>query len=482
MSGATGVAVGAKVTRTTWVAFAAVTAGTFVVNLDRTMAAVALPQIGADLGARGLDAVVTANLVAVAVASPGSGWLADRFGSRRVLIGALLGFVAASVLAALAPTLPALVAARAAQGASGGVTLSVTLAAIHAMFEPHQRARAFATQAAVVMVSPALGPIFGGYLSDLDWRATFVVLAVVGSVALGLSLRFVRGAPTATDDPAIDWPGWVLAGVAFPLVVMVTTFGNEWGWRSGRTVAAATVALVALALFVRRELRLDAPLVQLRALSNRTLRVTFLLEWIITVPYQSQFVLLPLELTSLGGVSPLRAGMMVTPSAVGTMLSLRPASRILERRGVRTNVIIGGVCLVVATAGLALAAPDTPLWVLSLIMLPHGVGGGFCLMPLLVAGLDAVPEQLVPQVSAMRIVNKLIAQAVGVSISVGILVALLGNSDLLEAARSDPAAAVRAYATVDWLLLIPAVGALVVAVRSGALGAPRSGGDRVLPS
>jgi len=465
--------VGRLVQRGTWLAFASVTAATFSVNLDRTMTSVALPQIGVDLGATGLDAVVTANLIAVAVASPGSGWLADRFGSRRTLCGALAVLVGSSLVSAGAASMPMLIASRAVQGASGGVVLSITLAVIHGLFAPEHRPRAFAIQAAVVMVSPALGPIFGGYLASFDWRGTFLVLAVVAAVALGLALRFLPVSPGRDPVPSIDWPGWILAGVGFPMLLLVTTSANEWGWTATPTIGAGLAATSLLAVFARRELTIDAPLLRLHALSNRVLATTFALEWIITVPYQSQFVLLPLELTTVAGQPPLRAGIMITPSAIGTMLALRPASVLLARRGVRINVLIGTACLVAATFGLTLVDASIPLWVVALVMVPHGLGGGFCLMPLLVAGLDAVEEDLVSQVSAMRIVNKLIAQAVGVSVSVGLLVALMGDSDVLLAARSDPARALAAYVTVDRLLLIPAVLGFVVAASSRSLRARR---------
>jgi EmrB/QacA subfamily drug resistance transporter len=456
------------VRRSTWIAFAAVTTGTFAVNLDRTMVAVALPQIGNAFGAAGLDSIVTLNLVAVAVASPGAGWLADRYGTRTVLMAALSLFGVASLAAAMSPSMATLLVSRALQGASGGVTLAVTLATVHALFEPAQRPRAFAVQAAVMMVSPAVGPLYGGWISAVDWRITFLVVAAFGAVAIVAVACFVPTTPSRRAQEPVDWPGWLLVAVGLPSALMVATFGSEWGWSSTRVCALAIAGVVGLSAFVWRQLRIPSPLMRLRVLGNRKLRTTFVLEWFITIPYQSQFVLLPLELTSIVGASPLSAGAMITPSAIGTMLSLRPASRMLTRRGARINVMVGCGFLALATVGLALVQPDTPLWAIAALMVPHGLGGGFCLMPLLVVGLDAVTPSLVPQVSAMRIVNKLVAQAVGVAASVGLLTALVGG-DLLAEADSDPAGRMAAYRTVDWLLTLPLVLSVVMVWRDRTL-------------
>lgn len=456
--------------RAAWIAFASVTAATFAVNLDRTMVAVALPQIGATYGGAGLDAVVTLNLVAVAVASPGAGWLADRYGAKRLLLAAMGAFVLSSLAAAAAPTMTTLLLARALQGASGGLTLAVTLATVHSLFESWQRPKAFAVQSVVLMVSPALGPLCGGWVSAIDWRVTFVAVAAVGAIAIAVAWRFLPSDGTGRHVEGVDWQGWVLVGIGLPSALLVATFGNEWGWTTPRVLVLVLTGVVGLAAFVRRQLRIASPLMQLSVLSDRTLRSTFALEWLITIPYQSQFVLLPLKLTTLMGASPLVAGAMITPSALGTMLSMRFAGRLLARRGARINVLIGCGCLLLATAALAFVGRDTSLWVVALIMVAHGLGGGFSLMPLLVAGLDAVDAPLVPQVSAMRIVNKLISQAVGVAVSVGVLVVLAGG-DALTAAAADPSRALAAYRQVDLLLCLPLVACLVGQWRSRVLDA-----------
>lgn len=453
--------------RARWSAFGAVVAGTFVVSLDRTMVTVALPSIGHEFGSRGLDAVVTANLIAVAVASPGAGWLAQRFGTRRVLLASLLAFVASALLAAAATSLGMLIASRAAEGASGGVMMAVTLAAIYGLFDAEDRPRAFAVQAAVVMVSPALGPILGGYMSETEWRITFVFSALLGAGSMLVAwLRFRPLEPRDTDG-AFDWQGWLLAGIGLPLVLLASTKAGDWHWISVPTLGILGLAALALGVFVHRELHVGHPLIELRMLRDRMFRYTFILEWLITIPYQAQLVLLPLELTTIAGVSPLRAGLMITPSALGTIAALRPASRLLARYGVRAPVLIGSVLLAVATAALSLIGPHTSLAFISVVMVVHGAGGGLCLMPLLVAGLESVEPRLVAQASAMRLVNKLVAQAVSVSLSVALVTALVGRRGLLSVAPDDRLHVAAAYATVDRILVVPAVIAFALALYLG---------------
>ncbi|MCU1457860.1 MAG: family efflux transporter permease subunit [Actinomycetia bacterium] len=453
--------------RARWVAFGAVVAGTFVVSLDRTMVTVALPSIGHEFGSTGLDAVVTANLIAIAVASPGAGWLAQRFGTRRVLLVSLSAFVASALVASTATSLGMLIAARVAEGASGGVMMAVTLAAIYGLFDAHDRPRAFAVQAAVVMVSPALGPILGGYMSETEWRITFLFAALLGAGSMAVAWAKFRPVEALGSDGAFDWQGWLLAGIGLPLVLLASTRANDWHWFSVPTLGILGLAFVALGAFVYRELHLGHPLIELRMLRDRMFRYTFILEWLITMPYQAQLVLMPLELTTISGVSPLRAGLMITPSALGTIAALRPASRLFARSGVRAPVLIGSVLLAGATAALSCIGPHTSLAFVSAVMVVHGAGGGLCLMPLLVAGLESVEPRLVAQASAIRLVNKLVAQAVSVSLSVALVTALVGKEGLLSVATADRLHVAAAYGTVDRILVIPAVLAFALALYLG---------------
>ncbi|MGC2241185.1 MAG: MFS transporter, partial [Acidimicrobiia bacterium] len=160
-----------------WIAMGVVLIGTFMVILDTTIVNVALPQIGLALDRQaGIEWVVTAYLLAVGLAQPPTGWLADRFGRKRLFIVSLGFFVIGSLGAALSPNLGSLVGARVIQGLGGGALMPVGMAMIYELFPPHRRGTALGVWGVAAMAGPAFGPVIGGYLvTNVSWHWLFLI-------------------------------------------------------------------------------------------------------------------------------------------------------------------------------------------------------------------------------------------------------------------------------------------------------------------
>src|SRR4051794_3200258 len=248
----------------------------FMSIMDVTIVNVALPRLGREFGvpAAHVDTVVVGYLVSLAIFIPVSGWLGDRFGTKRVLLVALVMFTAASALCGAAQSLDQLVLFRVLQGVGGGMLAPVGLAMLFRTFPPAERVRASRILIVPTALAPAIGPVLGGLLvTDISWRWVFYVNLPLGVIGVVFCALFVR--EQRQGDPGrFDLPGFLLSGIGFGAVMYAASEGPAKGWTSAPILASGIVGIVLLAVLVRVELRTAAPMLDLRLLSNRLFRRT----------------------------------------------------------------------------------------------------------------------------------------------------------------------------------------------------------------
>src|SRR5580658_9114974 len=238
----------------------------FMNIMDGTVVSVALPTLSKyfDVPIGSVSGVVTAYLVALAVAMPASRWIGDRFGGRNVLLAAIGIFTTASALCGLATSLPELVTFRALQGLGGGALVPIGMTMITRAFPPAERIKANQVLIVPTLLAPALGPVIGGALVDgLSWRWIFYVNLPVGVATVLTGLLFL---PAGSDHPVgrFDLPGFLLAAAGFPLLMYALSTGSTSGWESAVVLGTGAGGAVLLAVFVAVEQRVAEPLLRLR--------------------------------------------------------------------------------------------------------------------------------------------------------------------------------------------------------------------------
>src|SRR5881275_1797765 len=249
-------------------------AAMFMSIMDGTIVNVALPSLGRQLGvpSTSIDAVVVAYLVSLAVVIPASGWLGDRWGTKRIFLLALALFSLASALCGLAQNFTMLVVFRFLQGAAGGMLAPVGTTMLYRTFPPAQRVQISSVLIVPTVIAPATGPVLGGLLVDqLSWRWVFFVNVPIGIAAFLFGLVFLQEhrEPTAGR---FDLPGFLLAGIGLPLALYALSEGPTSGWTSLTVLGSALWGLLLLSAFVVVELRRREPLLDLRLLDNRLFR------------------------------------------------------------------------------------------------------------------------------------------------------------------------------------------------------------------
>jgi EmrB/QacA subfamily drug resistance transporter len=440
--------------------------GSLMVVLDTTIVNVALPEIGASLRAGdGIEWVVTSYLLGVVVAQPATAWMADRFGRKSVFLASLASFTVASCLCALAPNLAMLVGFRALQGIGGGAMIPVGMAIVFEVFPPDQRGQAVGIWGVSSMAGPAIGPTLGGWLvTNVGWHWLFLINVPVGVIGFGLGVRLLRDDGHRAQRH-LDVVGLVTGGGGLGLAVLGISESPRWGWGSPSTLGSVAVGVVLLLVFARHELRTPEPVVELRIFRVGVFAAAMGLTFFTAAAQYTRLVFVPLELAALRDYTALDIGMLLIPQAVTTAIGMPLGGRLLDRIGARTPALLGVTCMIAASVTLGLVRLGTPVGVIVGALCLQGFGMGLVAAPATVSALNALPDRLVAQASAVRSLNTQVAGAVAVAALSALVAVRMGG---------DPSPA-REQAAYDTAFLAASVGLCVAFVL--ALRLPRRPGE-----
>jgi EmrB/QacA subfamily drug resistance transporter len=406
------------------VVLVAYTIGLYMTVVDSTIIFTALPSMARDFHAS-LDAaqwVTLSYLLTLAVAVPSSGWIGDRFGTRRTFLTALVLFTGASALCGLSGSLPQMVIFRVIQGMGGGLILPVGQAMMFRTFAPERRARAQGRVALGTALGPATGPVLGGILTTyLSWRWCFFVNIPFGTAALIIGLLFLA----EHREPAagrLDIPGFLLAGGGLALLVYALSEAPVRGWTSPVIIATGTVSVAALAAMVLVELRSKAPMLNLRLLRNRIFRTTTLVSLCQGGGYNGYLFIMPEFLQQARGASALSSGLTTFPGAIGLLISAQIAARAYHHIGPR-RMAVGGLCGVIIAwtlIGLTVGL-DTNIWLIRLLTFSSGAASGWCVIAIQTASFATISSADTGRASALFQTQNRVAGGIGVAILVTVV-------------------------------------------------------------
>jgi len=329
-----------------WIVAIAVMISTFMEVLDTTVVNVSLPHIAGSLSASIEEAtwVLTSYLVANAIILPITGWLANYFGRKRLLMMSVTGFTAASFLCGFAPTLPLLIFFRIVQGAAGGALQPLSQAVLLEAFPAEQRGKAMGFWGLGIVVAPILGPVLGGWLTDsYSWRWVFYINIPVGIGSLLMTRAYVFDpAYIRRQAGGVDWWGIGVLALGIGALQVMLDKGQQEDWFSSNwIVALLIVSIASLAAFVLWELRARAPVVNLRVFLDRSFATgTFLMTMLGFVLYGS-LVLLPIWLQTLLGYPSLEAGVALAPRGLGSFLAMPLVGAMLAKADPRKFLASG---------------------------------------------------------------------------------------------------------------------------------------------
>jgi EmrB/QacA subfamily drug resistance transporter len=345
----------------------------FMEQLDSTIVNTGIPAMAASLHTTplSLKAVVTSYILSLAVCIPVSGWLAERFGTRRVFMAAVALFTLSSVLCGLAVNAPMLVAARVPQGIAAAMMMPVGRLAIVRTFPKAELLQAMNFVIIPALLGPLLGPTVGGLIVHwLSWRDIFFVNVPVGLAALWFGARHMPDYRSEERRP-LDVRGLLLFGSGAALLSWLLEIFGEHHLAGATALAWLAVSLTLLAGYAWHAQRVPHPLLRLSLFRTRTFRISVLGGFVTRLGIAGMPFLLPL-LYQLGlGLPAWQSGLLMMPAAAAAMTMKTLAPRLLKRFGYRQVLVVNTVLVATTIASYSLVGKGTPL--------PFIVGLGLCL-------------------------------------------------------------------------------------------------------
>jgi EmrB/QacA subfamily drug resistance transporter len=391
--------------------------GNFMAVLDVTIVNVAVPAIQKDFGGSLEDVlwIATAYTLMLGVVVPLSSWLGERFGLTWVYIMSLAGFAVGSALCGLAGNLGTLIAFRVLQAIPGGVMPVVAMTLVYRIVPRENLGAAMGIFGLGIILGPATGPVLGGYFVQyVDWRLVFYVnvpIGLAGAAAAYFVLPRLRG----RKGRHFDLPGFLAVGAGLFAILLAASKGTDWGWGGYRILMLIVGGLLALALFVVIELEVDQPLLDLRAFKVWSFAASLVMLTILQANLFGLAFFVPTFLQEGQHKEAYDAGILLLPAAIVTGICMPMVGRLYDRIGAAW---LGGVGLVICGYGTYLLCSITPdmtradviIW-----MCVRGLGLGLSIMPIMTAGLAALPAHQTNAGSALNNVARQSGGALGLA-------------------------------------------------------------------
>ncbi len=365
--------------------------------LDTTIANVALPYMQGSVSASAdqINWVLTSYIVAAAIMTPPSGFLANRFGRKRVLMVAVAGFVAASVLCGIAQSLLEIVAFRLLQGFFGAALVPIGQSILLDIYTPEERGSAMALFGMSVMVGPVLGPVIGGWLTDhYSWRWVFYINVPIGALAFaGISIFMKESKISAAVR--MDWLGFGSLSVAIAAMQVFLDRGAQLDWFSSfEILIEATVCVSAFYIFLVHTFTAKDSFVNPRLFLDRNFTVGMLFIFIVGITYLASLALLTPYLQTLMGYPVVTAGLVMGPRGLGTMTCMFLVGRLVGKVDTRWLLLVGLLLTAWAMYDMTGWNPNVSQWTIAVTGFIQGAGLGFLFVPLTtVTFATLAPEQ-----------------------------------------------------------------------------------------
>ena len=402
--------------------------GFFMQTLDATIINTALPAMARSLGESPLrmQSVIVAYSLTMAMLIPASGWIADRFGTRRVYLGAMLLFALGSLLCAVSQTLAQLVGARILQGLGGALLLPVGRLAVLRAFPGEQFLRAMSFIAIPGLIGPLLGPTLGGWLVEIaSWHWIFLINLPVALVGCALTLLFM---PAGRVPPpgAFDLAGFLLLSGGMVAISLSLGGLSELGMGHASVVVLLVFGLVCIAAYWLRALRHPAPLFSPHLFSVASLRVGLLGNLFARLGSSCMPFLIPLLMQVSMRYSPAQAGMMMLPLVLSGMAAKPLVTRLILWFGYRWVLVVNTTLVGLVMCSFALITPEQPLWLQMLQLAFYGAVNSMQFTAMNTITLKDMDGSAASSGNSLLSMVQMLAMSLGVAVAASVLSGFTG--------------------------------------------------------
>jgi len=404
---------------TALIAFGTLTA-TMMQALDTTIANVALPHMQGSLSASQEQVawVLTSYIVAAAIATTPTGYLANRYGVKPVFLVAIAGFTIASMLCGIASSLSEIVFFRLLQGMFGAALVPLSQTTLLDTYPPEKQGSAMAAWGMGVMIGPIIGPALGGWLTEnYSWRWVFYINLPIGVAAFWALKTALPDTKVRNNNP-MDFTGFAFLSIAIASLQLMLDRGQSLDWfQSKEIMLECFLAITAFYLFISHTLTTDKPFISPELFKDRNLVGGLILIAMLGIVLFSTFALLPPFLQNLQGYSVVTAGMIMAPRGVGTMIAMQISGRIINRMDTRIPILIGMLLLAYSLHWMSTFSPDVGLIDIVLSGVIQGMGLGFIFVPLSAATFSSLAPQYRGDGTALYSLLRNVGSSAGIALA-----------------------------------------------------------------
>jgi DHA2 family multidrug resistance protein len=397
---------------------------TIMQALDTTIANIALPYIQGSVSASQdqINWVLTSYIVAAAIMTPLTGFLAGRFGRKRLFLAAVAGFTVASMLCGMAQSLVQIVLFRILQGMFGAALVPLSQSVLIDINPQERRGSAMALFGIAVMVGPVLGPVLGGWLTEnYSWRWVYYINLPIGALAF-LGITAFLPDTDRNADAKLDWFGFATLSFAIGALQVLLDRGEQLDWfGSGEIWIEAIIAASAFYLFLVHTVTADQPFVKPAIFRDRNFAAGMAFIFIVGVTYLASLALMTPYLQSLMNYPIVTAGLVLGPRGIGTMAAMMIVGRLVGRIDIRLLLVIGLGLVAWSFYDLTGWTPDVSQMRIMGNGVVQGAGLGFLFVPLSTVSLATLPPEQRTDGTALFNLSRNIGSSVGISVVTSLL-------------------------------------------------------------
>ncbi|HDG2793449.1 TPA: DHA2 family efflux MFS transporter permease subunit [Staphylococcus aureus] len=402
---------------------AALLFGMFIAILNQTLLNVALPKINTEfnISASTGQWLMTGFMLVNGILIPITAYLFNKYSYRKLFLVALVLFTIGSLICAISMNFPIMMVGRVLQAIGAGVLMPLGSIVIITIYPPEKRGAAMGTMGIAMILAPAIGPTLSGYIvQNYHWNVMFYGMFIIGIIAILVGFVWFK-LYQYTTNPKADIPGIIFSTIDFGALLYGFSEAGNKGWGSVEIETMFAIGIIFIILFVIRELRMKAPMLNLEVLKFPTFTLTTVINMVVMMSLYGGMILLPMYLQNLRGFSALDSGLLLLPGSLIMGLLGPFAGKLLDTIGLKPLAIFGIAVMTYATWELTKLNMDTPYMTIMGIYVLRSFGMAFIMMPMVTAAINALPGRLASHGNAFLNTMRQLAGSIGTAILVTVM-------------------------------------------------------------
>lgn len=402
---------------------AALLFGMFIAILNQTLLNVALPKINTEfnISASTGQWLMTGFMLVNGILIPITAYLFNKYSYRKLFLVALVLFTIGSLICAISMNFPIMMVGRVLQAIGAGVLMPLGSIVIITIYPPEKRGAAMGTMGIAMILAPAIGPTLSGYIvQNYHWNVMFYGMFIIGIIAILVGFIWFK-LYQYTTNPKADIPGIIFSTIGFGALLYGFSEAGNKGWGSVEIETMFAIGIIFIILFVIRELRMKAPMLNLEVLKFPTFTLTTVINMVVMMSLYGGIILLPIYLQNLRGFSALDSGLLLLPGSLIMGLLGPFAGKLLDTIGLKPLAIFGIAVMTYATWELTKLNMDTPYMTIMGIYVLRSFGMAFIMMPMVTAAINALPGRLASHGNAFLNTMRQLAGSIGTAILVTVM-------------------------------------------------------------